>query len=262
MTFSPHEPVALIRRPNPPRSPQIRVVPRAALRFDEDGPRRGYAHAGFDEVPKHSPWRLEFEPLILFAEGEMRPREGFDMHRHENVDNLLLVREGKLRHRDSFGNSALLRAGHASLLAAGAGIEHSEVVEGNDCVRGILIWIRPEQTGGTSAYHLRDLDGELKDNRWLVVASGLKNAPKDALPLRRDAQILQTTLRADGVIEQYLAPGRRAYVVPLDSPARINQKYLRAGDRALIEGPGPLSIVAEAQTQVLLVDLGAPLAGS
>ena len=53
---------------------------------------------------------------------------------------------GTLRHRDSMGNSHLIRAGEVQIMSAGTGLTHSEYNDSaSEQVNFLQIWVLPKQ---------------------------------------------------------------------------------------------------------------------
>jgi redox-sensitive bicupin YhaK (pirin superfamily) len=67
---------------------------------------------------------------------------GFPDHPHRGFETVTYMLAGRLRHRDSKGNSGLLEAGSVQWMTAGRGIVHSEMPEQeNGLMAGFQLWI-------------------------------------------------------------------------------------------------------------------------
>lgn len=233
---------------------RVRVVPVHALDHQTEGPTRGYAHIGFGDHPPGAPGHLDFDPLVLFAVGEMFPGEGVPMHRHENIENILLVVSGRCRHADSLGNTAVLGAGDVSLLSAGSGMEHAESVEGDEPVHALVIWLRPEVLDAEPAAFVGR--GEPRpSNRLSVLASGRPQHPDEALPLRADAALLTAKLDGGASLDHVLDPGRSGYLLVLEGHVSVDGTPVGPGERALIDGSGTLELRARDDAELYLIDV-------
>lgn len=67
------------------------------------------------------PWNTHFANLIAFNEYVMQPGFGFNMHPHEDIEQVFLVTEGQLSHADSLGNEGVLSPGGIQSISAGSG---------------------------------------------------------------------------------------------------------------------------------------------
>ena len=67
---------------------------------------------------------------------------GFPNHPHRGFETVTIMHAGQMRHKDSVGNSGLLKPGDVQWMTAGRGIIHSEIpemVEGR--MSGFQLWI-------------------------------------------------------------------------------------------------------------------------
>ena len=71
---------------------------------------------------------------------------GFPPHPHRGFETVTYMLKGKMRHRDSNGNSGLLEDGSVQWMTAGRGILHSEMPEQTDgSLWGFQIWLNLPQ---------------------------------------------------------------------------------------------------------------------
>lgn len=79
-----------------------------------------------NQVEQIDPFLLFHHSHIIVEEGENPLHAGVGPHPHRGFMPVTYVIEGELHHRDSFGNSSVVRPGGAQWLSAGRGIVHSE----------------------------------------------------------------------------------------------------------------------------------------
>ena len=236
-------------------SPRVTVVLRRDLQHTRDGKYRGYAHLGFPDYPSDAPGFMDLPPLQLVAQGLLYPAEGFDMHDHVVEDHINIVLSGTLRHRDSLGGDALVRAGDVGNLCAGTGARHAEHVYGQDPVRAITICVSPMNGDLPPAWHHGHAPDERIDDAWRVVATGRGPLPQGAVPVRQDVEIRLLRATARGRHGHALAAGRRAYVMSTDADILVGGVPAEAGDRVLVQGGGDVEIEPAGPTDLLLIDL-------
>jgi redox-sensitive bicupin YhaK (pirin superfamily) len=106
-----------------------------------------FSFAGHDDPA----WR-GFGPLRVINEDRIAAGRGFGMHPHSDMEIVTVMLDGVLRHRDSLGHSAELRAGEVQRMSAGTGIVHSEVNDGPDPCHLLQIWIEPSRRGIAPSY--------------------------------------------------------------------------------------------------------------
>ena len=67
---------------------------------------------------------------------------GFPPHPHRGFETVTYMLRGKMRHKDSVGNSGLLSDGAVQWMTAGRGIIHSEMPEQTDgLLWGYQLWV-------------------------------------------------------------------------------------------------------------------------
>lgn len=129
-------------------------VTRAADRYRGGEPTEGIEtrHA-FSFGRHYDPGNLRFGPLVACNEEWLAPGAGFAEHTHREVEIVTWVVEGELEHRDSAGHTAVVPAGRAQWLSAGAGVRHTERNAGTErpC-RFVQMWLDPVRHGGEAEY--------------------------------------------------------------------------------------------------------------
>jgi len=86
---------------------------------------------------------------------------GFPDHPHRGFETVTYLLAGRMRHRDSRGNSGLLRAGSVQWMTAGRGIVHSEMPEQeNGLLWGFQLWVNLKASEKMTEPRYQDLDPE------------------------------------------------------------------------------------------------------
>jgi len=90
--------------------------------------------------------RIGHSVLQVLNDDLVIPGHGFAEHSHKNMEILSYVVQGVLVHKDNMGNEIRVPAGDFQLMAAGAGVEHSEYNGSEDEELHFLqMWIIPNQ---------------------------------------------------------------------------------------------------------------------
>ena len=106
----------------------------------------------FSFAGHHHPDWMGFGPLRVINDDTIAAGEGFGMHPHRDMEIITVMVEGQLNHRDSMGNSGVIRAGDVQRMTAGTGIVHSEINGGTTPCRLLQIWIEPGQNNLAPSY--------------------------------------------------------------------------------------------------------------
>lgn len=86
---------------------------------------------------------------------------GFPDHPHRGFETVTYMLNGRMRHRDSVGNSGLLTNGGVQWMTAGRGIIHSEMPEQEDgLMRGFQLWVNLPAKNKMTAPGYQDLPSE------------------------------------------------------------------------------------------------------
>ena len=109
-------------------------------------------HFSFAEY--RNPNNMNFGVLRVLNDDIVHPESGFDTHPHANMEIISYVVNGEITHKDSMGNSEVLKRGEVQYLSAGDGIYHSEHnLHKSDDLRLLQIWILPPQAGLPRLYN-------------------------------------------------------------------------------------------------------------
>ncbi|KAF9038199.1 RmlC-like cupin domain-containing protein [Panaeolus papilionaceus] len=101
-----------------------------------------------------------FGPLRVINEDRVAAHRGFGTHSHREFEIFSYVVSGELEHKDSMGNTEILKRGALQLTSAGTGISHSE-----------KIWSLPHTPRLTPKYYTRQFSDAEKKNKFVKVVA-------------------------------------------------------------------------------------------
>ena len=156
---------------------------------------RGHAEHGwldsyhtFSFADYYDPAHTHFRSLRVINEDYVAPEMGFGMHPHRDMEIITYVISGALRHRDSMGNTAVMRGGDVQRISAGTGIMHSEINDSTkEPVHLLQIWIMPDQKGVKPAYAEKSF-ANVESGRLHLIAS--KTGRDGSISIHQDADLL------------------------------------------------------------------------
>jgi redox-sensitive bicupin YhaK (pirin superfamily) len=208
----------------------------------------------FSFASYHDPKRLNWGALRVWNDDEIAPDTGFPPHPHADMEIITYVRQGAITHEDSLGNKGRTVAGDVQVMSAGTGIRHSEYNLEKEPTKIFQIWIEPTGHGGNPSWGAKPFPKADRSGRFAVLASGFEE-DEGALPIRADARVLGTTLRAGESAEYRLAEGRRGYLVAAGGAVELNGVPLAERDGAAILNEPHLRVAAIGDAEIILVDV-------
>ena len=173
---------------------------------------------------------LDLFPVLIAAQQDIPPGNGYTMHHHHELETITIVLEGSYVH-ETLGSRELVSAGDVAVVSTGRGTAHQETTQPGPSLRTIFLWVRSNAPGGTPRFTRRAYAD--RANRLVAVASG-RGTPG---ALATCAALDVMTGRFDqGRDVRCDLDGARGYVIPTDGAIEIAGVRVGAGDRASVTG--------------------------
>ncbi len=202
----------------------------------------------------HDPAHMGFGPLRVINEDRVAPGGGFPTHPHNDMEIVSYVVSGALEHRDSLGTSSVIRPGDLQRMSAGTGVRHSEYnASVSEPVHFLQIWIVPDRRGLAPGYEQRGFSDAEKRGRLRLIGS--RDGRDGSIVIHQDVALYTSLLGPGEHVEHGVEAGRGAWVQVVKGAVAVNGAQLRAGDGISATTLGPLSIVGDADAEILLFDL-------
>lgn len=136
------------------------------------------SHHTFSFASYYNPERMHFGVLRVLNDDTVSEGRGFGTHPHDNMEIISIPLEGDLEHKDSMGNTTVIREGDVQVMSAGTGIYHSEYNKNPDkAVKFLQIWVFPNNKDVSPRYDQVTVQDLAKENSFYQV---LSPNPEDA----------------------------------------------------------------------------------
>ena len=223
---------------------------------------RGHADHGwldswhtFSFADYHDPEHMGFRSLRVINDDRIAPGGGFPTHPHRDMEIFSYLLAGSLAHKDSMGNSRVLKPGEIQMMRAGSGVRHSEFNPSSTEPAHLLqIWITPDTRGLAPAYtEWTPAAGRENDVKTLVISPDGRDG---SATIARDASIYLIKLRPGIRTNHELPAGRGLWLHIAKGSVIVNGIQLAAGDAVSLEEPGEIEITSTAgAAEAILFDL-------
>jgi redox-sensitive bicupin YhaK (pirin superfamily) len=242
----------------PSENPKIMantVLHKAATRGHAD---HGWlnSHHTFSFANYYDPERMHFGVLRVLNDDTVAPGMGFGTHPHDNMEIISIPLEGDLEHKDSMGNTAVIRNGDVQVMSAGTGIRHSEYNRNKEqLVMFLQIWVFPNKRDVTPRYDQITLDAAKRHNNLQQILS--PNPEDEGVWIHQNAWFHLGTFDKDFRTSYELKDKRNGvYVFVLSGDVTVNGIALNQRDGLGVQDASSLNLKADSQgAEVLLMEV-------
>lgn len=214
------------------------------------------SHHTFSFANYYNPERVHFGALRVLNDDTVAAGRGFGTHPHDNMEIISIPLEGDLEHKDSMGNTAIIRQNEIQVMSAGTGIFHSEFNRNSDkLVKFLQIWVFPNKRNVTPRYDQLVLDVNDRRNKFQQILS--PNPNDEGVWIHQNAWFSLGKFD-EGVETTYTVKAKEngVYAFVISGSIRINDQELGPRDGFGIWNTELLSVKALSQdAEVLLMDV-------
>jgi len=164
--------------------------------------------------------------------------------------------EGDLEHKDSMGNTAIIKSGDIQVMSAGTGIMHSEFNKNSDqLVKFLQIWVYPNKRNVSPRYDQITLDKSKRQNQFQQILS--PNANDEGVWIHQDAWFHLGTFDKDIETPYSIKKkGNGVYVFMIKGTAEIGGQIVEERDGFGVWDIKDLHIKAKQEnTEILLMEV-------
>ncbi len=224
---------------------------------------RGHANHGwldsfhtFSFSGYYNPERVHFGALRVLNDDTVSGGMGFGTHPHDNMEIISIPTEGDLEHKDSMGNTQVIRQGDVQAMSAGTGIQHGEKNKNHgQAVKFFQIWVFPKEKNVTPRYDQKSFSDADKHNRLLTVVSPV-GSTDGGVQIHQDAWFSLGNLDKDFKTSYALKKnGDGVYAFVIEGDVTVNGVQLNRRDGLGITETDQLEITADSNAQLLLMEV-------
>jgi len=213
------------------------------------------SHHSFSFASYYNPERMHFGVLRVLNDDRVDPGMGFGTHPHDNMEIISIPLEGDLEHKDSMGNTAVIKKGDIQVMSAGTGISHSEYNRNADQLTKFLqIWVFPKQKNVTPRYDQITLNVSDRHNKLQQILS--PNTDDEGVWIHQDAWFHLAQFDKGFASDYKLKKeGNGVYAFILSGDVEINGNALNTRDGLGIWDVTSLNIKASSDAEFLLMEV-------
>jgi redox-sensitive bicupin YhaK (pirin superfamily) len=213
------------------------------------------AYHSFSFASWYNPDRVQFGTLRVLNDDTVAAGMGFGTHPHDNMEIITIPLEGDLAHKDSMGNTEVIKNGDVQVMSAGTGIQHSEYNPNADQRTKLLqIWVFPKVRNVEPRYQQITLNPEDRNNKLQQILS--PNADDAGVWIHQDAWFHLGKFDKDTETTYELKKeGNGVYAFILSGTVTINGQELETRDGFGIWDTATLDIKANTVAEFLLMEI-------
>lgn len=204
----------------------------------------------------YNPERMHFGVLRVLNDDTVSAGKGFGTHPHDNMEIINIPLDGDLEHKDSMGNTTVIRNGDVQVMSAGTGIYHSEYNKNSDkLVKFLQIWVFPNKKNVPPRYDQITLNLADRHNKLQQILS--PNTDDEGVWIHQNAWFHLGTLDK-GFQTDYKIKGGKGngvYAFVLSGELSIGDQKLGPRDGYGLWDTESFSIKADTNAEILLMEV-------
>jgi redox-sensitive bicupin YhaK (pirin superfamily) len=213
------------------------------------------SHHTFSFAHYYNPERVHFGMLRVLNDDVVDAGKGFGTHPHDNMEIISIPLSGDLEHKDSMGNTTVIKQNDVQIMSAGTGIYHSEYNRNKDRkVSFLQIWVFPKEQNIKPRYGQKTFNPEERVNKLQQVISPDKEG--EGIWINQDAWFHLGNLKA-GLETTYDVKQKSngVYAFVISGEVTVNGQKLSKRDGFGVWEADQLNIKADADAEILLMEV-------
>ena len=217
----------------------------------------GWLHSkhSFSFANYYNPERMHFGVLRVLNDDTVAAGMGFGTHPHDNMEIISIPLEGDLEHKDSMGNTTVIKNGDIQVMSAGSGVQHSEYNKNKELpVKFLQIWVFPNKKNVTPRYDQITLKEEDRHNKLQQILS--PNPGDEGVWIHQNAWFHLGKFDKNTSLEYNIkSKGNGLYFFNLQGTLMVNDQELNARDGFGIWDIEKVSLKANSDSEFLIMEV-------
>lgn len=223
---------------------------------------RGHANHGwlnsyhsFSFANYYDPNRMGFGTLRVLNDDEVSAGMGFGTHGHSNMEIISIPLEGDLEHKDSMGNTTIIRNGDIQVMSAGSGVQHSEYNHSKEKkVKFLQIWVVPNKANVEPRYDQITLKkSDMTNTLYQILSPGPED---DGVWIHQNAWFyLGNFDTKTEIMHKVNNQSNGVYLFLLEGECEVGGEILKKRDALAIEDAETIDLAIEKDSKVLLMEV-------
>lgn len=200
----------------------------------------------------YDPNKMGFETLRVLNDDLISGGMGFGSHPHNNMEIITIPLSGTLEHKDSMGNTGIIKPGEVQVMSAGSGVVHSEFNASKvEPLSLFQIWIESRETNLAPRYDQKFF--ESTQNKWNLVVSS--DGRDDSLIIYQDAYLSLAQINSNESLD-YIKHSKmtETFYFVIEGEVNIADQVLKTRDALGIYGDDPIVILAKEDSKILVIE--------
>ena len=201
----------------------------------------------------YNPNKMGLGILKVINDDIIKPKKGFDMHPHRDMEIITYVRSGTITHKDNNGNEGTTKAGDIQVMSAGTGILHSEYNLEDTDTNIYQIWIQPDKKSIPPRWESKQFPKNYATKSLPLLVSGIETS-NSLFINQKNANIYGGKIEKDTTITHFI--DNQVYLLISEGSIKINNTYkANKGDGIEITSIQNIEIKALDHSEILIINL-------
>jgi len=213
-----------------------------------------------DPLTGRPPFTRGFGILENVTEDQLAARANLTQHGPPSAEVLTYVQQGALAYQDSLGRSGIIQAGQFQHTIVGNGVRQTQAnASKTSFARVFRLSLRLSKPD--PAPHLEQRRFSTADRRGAFCIVASSDGRSGSLRTRQDVLVYSAMFASGQHMVHALSPARGAWLHIVGGSVVLGEVVLTVGDGAGVTGEHVLSLTAQEDSEILVVELDARAAG-